>query len=58
MNPSTSHDIYSEDSVFRKLFSDEKKPRKMTKTERMARVFAEAKSTEPPIKVSDFLPNY
>ena len=54
----TPPDIHSEDSVFRKLFSDEKKPRKVTKAERMKRVFADAMSTEGPIKVSDFLPSY
>lgn len=53
-----SPDIHSEDSVFRKLFSDEKKPRKVTKAERMERVFADAVSMEDPISVSDFLPSY
>ena len=54
----TPPDIHSEDSVFRKLFSDEKKPRKVTKTERMERVFADAVSMEGPINISDFLPRY
>ena len=54
----TPPDIHSEDSVFRKLFSDEKKPRKATKPERIERVFANAASTEGPISVSDFLPSY
>jgi len=58
MTPSASPDIHSEDSVFRRLFSEEKKPRKVTKVERMERVFATAASTEGPIKVSDFLPRY
>ena len=54
----TPPDIHSEDSVFRKLFSDEKKPRKVTKAERMERVFADPISTEGPIRVCDFLPSY
>ena len=58
MTPSKSPDIHSEDSVFRKLFSDEKKPRKVTKAERMERVFADAISTEGPIRVCNFLPRY
>ena len=53
-----SPDIHSEDSVFRKLFSNEKKPRKVTKAERMERVFADAVSMEGPINISDFLPRY
>ena len=58
MTPSASPDIHSEDSVFRKLFSDEKKPRKVTKAERMERVFADAVSMEGPIRVCNFLPSY
>ena len=58
MTPSASPDIHSEDSVFRKLFSEEKKPRKATQAERMERVFAGAMSTEGPINISDFLPRY
>ena len=58
MIPSTPLDIQSEDSVFRKLFSAETKPRKVTKAERMKRVFADAISTEAPIQVGDFLPSY
>jgi len=58
MTPSKSPDIHSEDSVFRKLFSDEKKPRKVTKAERMERVFADPISTEGPIRVCNFLPSY
>ena len=58
MTPSTPPDLHSEDSVFRKLFSDEKKPRKITKSERLERVFADAVSTEGPVNVSDFLPRY
>jgi len=54
----TPPDIHSEDSVFRKLFSDEKKPRKVTKAERMERVYADAVSMEGPINISDFLPSY
>jgi len=58
MIPSTSPDIHSEDSVFRGLFSDVTKPKKITKAERMERVFADALSTEAPIEVHDFLPSY
>lgn len=58
MIPSKSPDIHSEDSVFRKLFADEPKPRQLTKPERMDRVFADAKAMEDPIQVRDFLPRY
>ena len=58
MIPAKAPDIESEDSVFRRLFSDEKKPRKVTRAERMARVFADAPSNETEINVGDFLPSY
>lgn len=58
MNTSTSPDLHSEDSVFRKLFSNEPKPRKTTKAERMERIFAGASKDKSAINVSDFLPRY
>lgn len=51
-------DIDSEDSVFRHLFSEKKKPRKITQAERMARIFAATPSKEADINVGDFLPSY
>lgn len=59
MTPTKAPDLHSEDSVFRKLFSEEPKPaRAPTKAERMARIFSDAHKSEPPIDVSDFLPSY
>ena len=59
MNPSTVPDLHSEDSVFRKLFSEESKAvRAPTKAERMARIFGDVPADEPLIEVSDFLPSY
>lgn len=58
MTPKKAPDIHSEDSVFRRLFSDETKPSKMTQTDRMADIFTDAPTREPAIKASDFLPSY
>ena len=60
MTPSTSSDIHSEDSVFRKLFTEKKHERKMTQAERMDKLFASPAPApiEQPIKVSDFLPQF
>jgi len=58
MTPSADPNIYDEDSVFRKLFAEDKKPRPPTKAERMARIFEDVPIREPVIKVSDFLPRY
>ena len=58
MTPTADPKIYDEDSVFNRLFSQERPPRRPTKAERMARIFADAPSNESAIKVSDFLPDY
>lgn len=58
MTPTKAPDIHDENSVFRRLFSDETKPRKVTQADRMADIFADAPTREPAIKASDFLPSY
>ena len=58
MENTTQPDLHSEDSVFRKLFGEEKKPQKATQAERTDRVFADTKAPEYSLKVSDFLPSY
>lgn len=50
--------LYDEDSVFNQLFTKEKKPRRPTQAERMASLFADAPTSEPPFKAADFLPCY
>ena len=58
MTPPLSLDTYDENSVFNRLFADEKKPRKPTQAERMAKIFAQAPREAETINVADFLPNY
>ena len=50
--------LYDENSVFNKLFKDDKPPSPPTKAERMAAIFEDAMTTETNIQVSDFLPIY
>jgi hypothetical protein len=58
MTPPSSLDTYDENSVFNRLFANEKKPRKPTQAERMAKIFAQAPREPETISVSDFLPRY
>jgi hypothetical protein len=69
MTAMKSPDIYDENSVFRKLFTEEPKFRKRTQAERMAKIFGDvgpakappalnAPIDDAPIKVSDFLPRF
>lgn len=49
-------DIYDENSVFKKLFADEKAPQKAPRPNRLKEIFKDAPNQEPPISVGDFLP--
>jgi hypothetical protein len=58
MTPPSSLDTYDENSVFNRLFAENKKPRKPTQAERMAKIFAQAPREPETIDVADFLPSY
>ena len=57
MSGPTPPDIYSEDSVFRKLFSETKKPKRPTQSERLAKIFSHEPSQNTSLDVADFLPS-
>lgn len=49
-------DIYDENSVFKRLFADEKAQQKASRPNRLPTIFKEAPNQEPPLSVGDFLP--
>lgn len=58
MAPLSDPKILDENSVFARVLSAEKRPRKPTQGERLAAIFADAPAQKSPIKVADFLPRY
>jgi len=56
MTPSTDPNIYDEDSVFNRLLSPDKPKRRISSSQRLSNIFAEAPAKAETINVSDFLP--
>jgi len=56
MSGPTPPDIYDENSVFRRLLSETKKPNRPTQRDRLERIFSQAPSQSGPLQVRDFLP--
>jgi len=58
MTPVSDPKILDENSVFTRMFSEQKRPRKATPSERLSAIFEQPSAEEAPIKVADFLPRY
>ena len=58
MAPLSDPKILDENSVFKRVLSGEKRPRKPTQGERLAAIFAQTPAEEAPIEVADFLPRF
>ena len=58
MAPLSDPKILDENSVFTRVLSEKKTPRKPSSGERLSAIFAQAPTQESPIDVSDFLPVY
>ncbi len=50
--------LYDEDSVFNRLFAEDKPPSQPGQGDRLRDIFSGAKTTEKSIAVEDFLPRY
>jgi len=58
MTPVSDPKILDENSVFTRVLSERKTPRKPTQGERLAAIFEQAPAQEDRLDVTDFLPVY